>query len=351
MKIEQEEARKIKQLLEKWETRGKISTQQRAMLEEDLQSLSTKEKSFDWKSLSLLSFFFAVVCIMLATSLMMVDDWLESVLAYIFNTQDWIKSLILFLVAALLYFFAHNRRRQYPKRIFSNEAFFLFGAVSVAFAIMYLGFSFDMYDGYFPILILLASLVYGAMGLLLHSSINWYLALSALALWFGTETAYHSGWEDYFLGMNYPMRYLLFGAMLLTLYRLFVFLHLPKKFLKSTYTIGLLSVFFSFWLLSIFGNYTDLEVWSGVAQYRFIYWAIILGLACGLAIWYGLRYQERIAQEIGVIFLLLNIYTRYFEYFWGSLHKVLFFSILAVSFWLLGRKAEKFWRLSELPDL
>ena len=90
-----------------------------------------------------------------------------------------------------------------------------------------------------------------------------------------------------------------------------------------------------------------MSAWSEVSQFRFIYWALLLALAAGLAIWYGLRYQDRIARDLGIIFLLLNIYTRYFEYFWDSLHKVVFFSILALSFWLLGRKAENIWSLTE----
>ena len=347
MKIEPQEAKKMEQLLERWESSNKITPDQKAVLEQDLQASTSGRSSFDWKNLSFLSFFFAVVCIILATSLMVIDNWIEKILDYVIEVSDWVKSIFLFLLASLLYYFAHIRRRQYPRRVFSNEAIFLFGAVSVAFALMYLGYHFGMYDGYFPILILLSAFLYGAVGLLLHSNINWYLALAALALWFGTETAYRSGWESYFLGMNYPMRYLLFGILLLGLYRLFRALNFAVKFRQSTYTIGLLSLFFSFWLLSIFGNYTDLEAWSEVAQYRFIYWALILALASGLAIWYGLRYQDRIARELGIIFLLLNIYTRYFEYFWDSLHKVVFFSILALSFWLLGSKAENFWSQME----
>jgi len=34
-----------------------------------------------------------------------------------------------------------------------------------------------------------------------------------------------------------------------------------------------------------------------------------------------------------------------FEYFWDATHKAIFFSILAVSFWLIGSKAEKIWNL------
>ncbi|MBL4678753.1 MAG: hypothetical protein JKY70_21555, partial [Mucilaginibacter sp.] len=38
-------------------------------------------------------------------------------------------------------------------------------------------------------------------------------------------------------------------------------------------------------------------------------------------------------------------YTKYFEYFWESTNKTIFFAILALSFWLVGRKAEKIWNV------
>lgn len=347
MRISQDEAKKFGRLLEKWEEQGTLTSTQRAQLQEQLAEEIQQSAGFDWKNLSFLAFFFAIICIILAASLVLTDNWLETILDYLFDVSDWLKSLLLFAVSVLLYYLAVRRRKKNMKRVFSNEALFLFGAVCVAFAITYLGFSLDMYDGYFPILILLASVIYAMAGLLLSSGINWYLAMAALALWFGTETAYRADWEAYFLGMNYPLRYLFFGVFLLGLHLLLSRYHLPAKFLTSTYAIGLLSLFFSFWLLSIFGNYSDLDAWSEVSQFRFIYWALILALASGLSIWYGLRFQNRIARDMGIIFLLLNIYTRYFEYFWDSLHKVVFFSILAASFWLLGRKAENVWSLEQ----
>lgn len=347
MKLSREEAKKFRALLEQWEDNKLISASQRETLDQKLADETKNNASFDWRNLSFLAFFFSAICLLLATSLVLIDDWLEIVLDYVFDTRDWVKSLMLSLLASGLYYWALRRRRKHLKRIFSNELIFLFGAICVAFSMTYLGFSFDMYNGYYPILILIASLVYGLAGILLLSGINWYLALGALAVWFGTETAYRSDWDEYFLGMNYPMRYLIFGVLLLAIYRLQKASRLPKKFINSTYAVGLLSLFFSFWLLSIFGNFAELNAWSQVGQHRFIYWALALAIASAWAIWYGLRHQDRILRDMGIVFLLLNIYTRYFEYFWDSLHKVVFFSLLAVSFWVIGRKAENIWSLSE----
>ncbi|MGY0038547.1 hypothetical protein [Pedobacter sp. NJ-S-72] len=66
------------------------------------------------------------------------------------------------------------------------------------------------------------------------------------------------------------------------------------------------------------------------------------------SIFVGLKYRDDIAREFGITFLFINLYTRYFEYFWDSWHKALFFSVLAASFWLIGRKAEKIWNVEFL---
>jgi len=47
---------------------------------------------------------------------------------------------------------------------------------------------------------------------------------------------------------------------------------------------------------------------------------------------------------MALLFLLLNLYTRYFEYFWDVTNKGIFFTILALSFWLIGKKLEQYRR-------
>ena len=49
----------------------------------------------------------------------------------------------------------------------------------------------------------------------------------------------------------------------------------------------------------------------------------------------------------GLIFLFINLYTRFFEYFWDSTHKAAFFAVLAVSFWFFGSRAETIWHFGK----
>jgi len=50
-------------------------------------------------------------------------------------------------------------------------------------------------------------------------------------------------------------------------------------------------------------------------------------------------------RGFGLTFFFIELYTKFFEYFWDGLHKAIFFAILGVSFWLVGRKAEAMWTM------
>jgi hypothetical protein len=50
-----------------------------------------------------------------------------------------------------------------------------------------------------------------------RSGLVWLFFLLSLGNWFGAETGYMSGWGAYWLGMNYPVRFIFFGGALLAL--------------------------------------------------------------------------------------------------------------------------------------
>ena len=112
--------------------------------------------------------------------------------------------------------------------------------------------------------------------------------------------------------------------------------------------MGLLYLFISLWILSVFGNYGDIEEWYDVKQSELFYWGIIFAAAALGAIYYGLKRDDNISKSFGITFLFINLYTRYFEYFWDASEKAIFFAVLGVSFWLIGWKAEKIWNLEFL---
>ena len=99
--------------------------------------------------------------------------------------------------------------------------------------------------------------------------------------------------------------------------------------------------FLGLWGVSIFGNYSDFEAWLQVRQTQVIAYSLVFGAAAFVSFYLGVKYRDDLARDLGILFLLVNFYSRYFEFFWDSMHKGVFFLVLAVSFWFLGRWIEK----------
>ena len=55
--------------------------------------------------------------------------------------------------------------------------------------------------------------------------------------------------------------------------------------------------------------------------------------------------DDGVLRGFGLTFFFIELYTKFFEYFWNGIHKAIFFAILGVSFWLIGRKAEAMWKM------
>ena len=333
----------IHQVIEQWAEQGTVPPEMAARLHE-----SITIRPFDWKKLAKYSFWTAIICFVIAVAAILRDEVLIGILKQIFTASAMLRSLMLALCAAGLFYLGFARRRRYPHRIFSTEAVFFVGILFCSGSIASFGEAVDTGSGHFLLLFLLSTLVYGVLGLALSSKLIWAFSLLSLGSWFGTETGYLSGWGAYWLGMNFPMRFVLFGLVLTGVSFWFRHVRLLKSFSHVTQVIALLYPFIALWLLSIFGNYGDLSDWTFVGQIELLHWGLLFALAAIAAIVFGLKYDDYTSRAFGVTFLFINLYTRYFEYFWDTTHKAVFFLILAVSLWALGVHAEKLWTLEFL---
>ncbi|MEO6632620.1 MAG: DUF2157 domain-containing protein, partial [Mucilaginibacter sp.] len=225
------------------------------------------------------------------------------------------------------------------------EAIVFICVLFTACCIAYLGKTFDNGSGHYSLLFLISVFVYGFLAWRMGSRLIWLFALVSLGSWFGTETGYQTSWSDYFLGMNYPLRFVLFGMLLVTATYVLRNRKWFSFFWEQTYVVGLLYLFLSLWMLSIFGNLGNMDRWWQIRQISLFYWGIISAVIAGGFMLFGLKTNDTIAREFGITFLIIFLYTKYFEYFWDHTNKTLFFAILAASFWLIGRKAEKIWNL------
>ncbi|WP_062546932.1 DUF2157 domain-containing protein [Pedobacter sp. PACM 27299] len=404
MKLDAEKSEFLEEMLEHWQEQKLLSPAQ----VEKLRS-SYETKHFDWRRLAQYSFWIAMACGVISLGALLVDNKVLKYLESLYQTSDGVISLLSAIAAGYLYYLSFKRKKTKSQEVFSNEALVFTAVMLTANAIAYLGKAIHAGGTHFSLLLLIAVFIYGILAYIFQSRLIWAFALISLGAWFGTESGYLSRGNWYFIGMNYPLRFVCFGFVLtassflmkgssahIKSFSLFrkrtlsgttpsestataenrsletavlpeatkVGESLPKKeasainpsarslghFFQITYIIGMMYLFFSLWLLSVFGNFGTLEEWYGVRQLSLFYWAIVSASACVISIFIGLKYRDDIAREFGITFLFINLYTRYFEYFWDSWHKAVFFCVLAASFWIIGRKAEKIWNLEFLKQ-
>jgi hypothetical protein len=347
MQVSKKEGRIISGAIQNWLEAGTITEEESQKLERSFQVTS-----FDWKRIAKYSFWLSISCIAISVSSVLADEWLIALFRKLFSAPDWIKCIAFAICSGFLYFFGVRRKNKFPEKIYSNESIFFLAIVATAISIGFLGKAIDTGSGHFSLLLLLAAIVYGLLGLWFPSKLVWLFSLLSLGSWFGAETGYASGWGAYYLGMNYPLRFVLFGITLIFCGS-YLFSHWESRndFLRQTRAVGLLYLFIALWIMSIFGNYGDPETWQRAKQIELFHWSIIFGAASIISILHGVKYDDAMTRGFGLTFLFINLYTRFFEYFWDGTHKAIFFALLALSFWYLGSRAEKIWQLSLVKNL
>jgi hypothetical protein len=342
----------VTQVVKRWRQNGVIDDQTTARLTDSIAAAS-----FDWQRTARYAFIIAILCLVIAVSAILADKVLMELLMRIFNAPAIVKCGFFAIVSAAIFRYGLFLRHRYPHRVYSNESVFFLGVLALAAAVFFLGVAIDTGSGRYSVLFLIASVLYALLGLWFPSTLVWVFGLLSLGGWMGTETGYLSGYGAYFLGMNYPLRFVIFGAALTALGMAgqhvsahgdtFTFKAGLLSMSPQTKVIGLLNLFIALWIMSIFGNYGDITQWHKVRQYELFHWALLFGAAAIAAIWYGLKHDDSVFRGFGLTFLFINLYTRFFEYFWDSIHKAVFFAILAVSFWYIGRRAEAIWHFGE----
>ena len=335
----------VTQVIDRWRSEGVVDEQTSARLKASM-AIAT----FDWQKTARYAFIIAIFCFVIAVGAVLADRVLMQLLERLFNAPALAKCAGLAALAALIFWAALSVRRKHPHRIYSTEATFFIGVLALAASVYFLGVAVGRGSDHYAPLFLLASVLYALLGLWFPSALVWIFALVSLGAWMGTETGYMAGYGAYFLGMNYPLRFVIFGAALTLLGMAGQHASYSNRLLAmspQTKVMGLLYLFIALWIMSIFGNYGDMRAWHGTRQYTFLPWALAFGAVAVAAIWYGLRRDDGVLRGFGLTFLFINLYTRFFEYFWDSMHKALFFAVLALSFWYVGSRAERIWHFGQ----
>ena len=336
----------VSKMLDLWEKGGELDVETAKMLRDGIAPMP-----FDWQKAARCLLAVALCCIFVGIAALTRARWVIDLMLWLFGGKAIVKCIFFAVVAAALYLWSGKRRRHFPEKVFTNEAMLFLGVLSTAASIAWLGTALDNGSGHFSLLLGLAALVYGTIALALDSILVWIFALFSLGSWLGAETGYVSGWGAYWLGLNYPARFSLYGALLTALSQRMERYGRLAPFTRSTLSVGLLFLFVSLWIMSIFGNYGDMNSWYDVRQMELFHWSLLFAAAAGVSLWLGIKRDDAMLRGYGLTFLGINLYTRYFENFWNGMDKGLFFLILGGSLWFLGSKAEKIWNIKKYQGL
>ena len=337
MKVNKKEAGIIEKAIDHWK---KTEVVDDAMAEKMKKSVNTYKTEYD--ALSIYAFVTAISCGILAFGALVLDEkWIERMRKF-FEISQFIIGAVFAGLSVLLFWVSQRRVRKFPKSRLANESFNIQLALSIGVAATYFAKGLSATYNWYGLVILLVALAYGICAYQLKSKLMWLCMLLAIVVCWGVQTYNWSAapTKDFFLGMNYPLRMTVLGiakivaSWLLKKYKPFDF------FQNITWHVSWMFFLLSGLALSISGN-MNYEVWAAIKQGKLIGWAIVYTLLLIGLIVYAFRAKDDLLRDVFVIFFLLNLYTRFFEYFWDRTNKGLFFAILALSFWLIGRQAEK----------
>ncbi len=327
MELDKKERDLVLKMLEFWKENGTLTSEKVSQLKQSLPSNKSAHQIANY------FFIIALACALLSFGALFIDEkFLERFRQY-FALSAWMIAVLTGIFSIV--WFSYVFKKLHKMRPIFYEMNLTGASVVLLTSLVYVCNEIGFGASYSGFLIVAAAMLF-SLQFIFKSSALWVVFLAALMGWYGAFTYAHS--HDYlFLGMNYPMRFVAFGCLLSG------FAFLQKKFkplqktARFTFIAALLIFFTAAWGVSVFGNYNSLEKWALVRQTQVLVYAILLFLAAIVALLIGIKKEDAFLRDSGIVFLLLNLYSRYFEYFWNSMHKGLFFLVIAFSFFILGK--------------
>lgn len=327
MEVDKHDYKVIQQAISNWEDKGLLSTDKALELRQSVSNGDT-----DRRQIAQYFFFIALFCILLAFGALFLNEKLLEKIKVYFSWNDLVISMISMLLSILWFWYTGYKRKNISTGAY--EVYMVLGGLSVLTSLVYLCKELHIDKTYtaflsmaLPALLVLAPI--------LRSKSLWIGTIVTAVAWFGSFSSWQ-GQNNLFWGMNYPVRFTVFGLVILGISLLQGKIKQIEYSQKITYLAGLLLFFTGLWAVSIFGNFNTLVGWQAVRQINVLIYSIVFGLCSALSFYLGIKFKDEAARDIGVLFLIINLYTRYFEYFWDTMNKGLFFLILAITFGFLG---------------
>lgn len=333
MELDKNEWKAVNKAIKGWEEEGIISKEDGSRLRR-----SVDLKRTDNQQIAQYFFLTALSCILLAFGAIFIDDKvLEK-----FKTYFALSNIVIAIFAAGIsiswFWYVKRKRAKLSKTAY--EIYLVIGALTSLIALTYIcketGFG-GKYSGF---LFACSVLLFG-LSVFFKARFLWVAGILAMMGFYGAITSLFSV-QDRFLGMNYPIRFTLFGLLIIGASYVQAKVKSIEDTSRITFIAGMIIFFTGLWGVSVFGNYSDMNAWAQVRQVQVIAYGVVFAIAAGASFYFGIRYKDDVARDFGIFFLLVNLYSRYFEFFWDNMNKGMFFLVLAVSFYGVGRWLEKY---------
>lgn len=237
------------------------------------------------------------------------------------------------------------RPRGYP---WTQRTLELLGGLALIGLTFTLGMIYSSGSGNWPALLLMDLLLLLPLSYLLRNLLLLVLSAVVFFTWFGGVTGYVSGWGAYWFGMNYPLRFLLAGAViaLLGLAHRGAERGVLQRFPGFFYVWLASGVFFAemaLWLMSLFGNFGSIWEYHRESAAELLLFNLLWAGGNGALLWLGARFQLRMLRGFAVTYIIIQGYTLFFWHVAGELGGVLSLflagaSALGLVAWLEGRR-------------
>ncbi|KAI8626891.1 hypothetical protein F5Y19DRAFT_444956 [Xylariaceae sp. FL1651] len=300
--------------------------------------------TFNWERFAKYTFRFAIICFAIAVVSLVFDNVFKKIIKRILALSATMRIIVTSGLAVAMHVWGLQRSIMVPQQQYLNEATHSLGAMLFALTALQLSSTLETNRPENSHILhrieLSLAVVYGSVAVLVQSNFIWSCGMIILGTWFGSWTAYSSG--VYEIGMNYPLRFVLFGAGIIAASESMRNYPLTATLWSTTRTWGMLYMFVALWLLSLFGN--DKLLGGTKAHHggsgRIAFWSFMFLCAAATAIWHGLRYSDSTTKGFGLTFVGINFYSKFFEFFWATWYKTVFFAVLSLSLGILGKYAE-----------
>jgi hypothetical protein len=240
------------------------------------------------------------------------------------------------------------RQRSWRWSALTAELLGGFALIGLSFV---LGLIYSTGSGNWPALLLIDLVALLILSYALNNILLLILSAVVFFTWFGGVTGYSSGWGAYWFGMNYPLRFLGASALI----ALMGLVHLNAEqgplaqwrgFSKVWISFGLFLAEMALWLLSIFGNFGDIDGWHEASTGELVIFNLGWAALNLSLVFVGIRYSYRMLRGYGATFFVIQLYTLFFtriaeQLGWLASLIIAGGSALGLALWLESRRREQ----------